>query len=224
MANAATNTWPGRTIIWNRLRGNGTEPKNMGWGTGTTTGSANSNVNMFTPATEARSAATTTQIATTQLGDTYQAVGSIICAGATKTITEFGIFDTTTLSPSTTNSNSLTTATTSITLGSSTGFPGSGNYYAQMGNGETVLVTGGQGTATLTVTRAALGSTAAVQAAGGAFTLGGDGGANANAGLGAQTATVAAAQGGSMLCHADFAGIALSVSDSINFTLTNQLT
>lgn len=223
MANAATATFPGRSILWARMRGLGTEAKNIGWGTGAQTGSANSNVNLFGPATEARTAGTSTMIATSFLADTYQVTGSIVCAVGAKTITEAGLFDTTTLSPTTTISNSLTTASTVITIGSSTGFPGSGNYYNQLLN-ETVLVTAGQGTATITVTRAQLGSAAAVAASGSAFTLGGDGGANANATLGGQTATVAASAGGSSFAHADFAGIALAVNDSINFTWTDQLT
>lgn len=222
MAHASVNTWSGKSMLWNRFRGNGTEGKNMGWGTSSTTPSAAANVNMFNPATEARTAATTTQTTTSFLGDTYQAVGSIICAGTTKTITEFGMFDSVTLSPSTTNSNSLGAATASVTIGSATGFPGSGNYYAQLNNGETVLVTSGQGTTTLGIARGQLGSSGAAQASGGAFTLGGDGGASAS-GLGGQTATVAASAGGSMFCHADFDGIALAVSDSINFTLSDVL-
>lgn len=222
MAHAAVNTYSGKTLLWFRFRGSGTEGKNMGWGTSSVTPSAASNVNLFNPATEARTAGTSTQSTTTFLGDTYLVSGSIVCAVAGKTITEFGLFDTTTLSPSTTNSNSMTTATTIITIGSSSGLPGSGNYYLQLGNGETVLVTAGQGGTTLTVTRAQLGSTAAVQASGTAVTLGGDGGAGTMS-LGGQTATVAASAGGSIFCHADFDGIALAVSDSINFTLTDVL-
>lgn len=224
MANAATATFSGRSLLWARFRGIGTEGKNIGWGTGGGfTGSANANVNLFTPATEARTAGTSTMISTSFLADTYQDVGSIVCAGSNKTITEAGLFDTTTLSPTTTISNSLTTATTAITIGSGTGLPGSGNYYVQVAN-ETMLVTGGQGSTTLTVTRAQLGSSAGTQASGTAWTLGGDGGANANAGVGGQTATVAASAGGNMFAHADFAGIGLNVNDSISFTWTDQLT
>lgn len=223
MAHGSVNTWSGKTLLWFRFRGSGTEGRNMGWGTSTTTPSAAANVNLYTPATEARTAATTTQTTTTFLGDTYQAIGSIICAVGAKTITEFGMFDTTTLSPSTTNANSLTASATVVTIGSATGFPGSGNYYVQLNNAETVLVTAGQGTTTLTMARAQLGSSAAVQASGGAFTLGGDGGAGTMS-LGGQTATVGASVGGSMFCHADFDGIALAVSDSVNFTLSDSLT
>lgn len=220
---AATATYSGRSILWARMRGLGSEAKNIGWGTGSQTGSANGNVNLFAPATEARTAGTSTMVSTTFLADTYQVIGTVVCANAGKTITEMGLFDTTTLSPTTTISNSLTTATTSITIGSGTGLPGSGNYYMQLAN-ETVLVTAGQGTTTLTVQRAQLGTTAAAVGSGTVITLGGDGGANANAGVGGQTATVAAANGGNMFAHADFGGIALAVNDSVAFTITDQLT
>lgn len=223
MANASTATWSGRSILWARMRGLGTEAKNIGWGVGSQTGSANSNVNLFNPATEARTAGTSTMVSTSFLADTYQVTGTVVCAVAGKTITEAGLFDTTTLSPTTTISNSLTTASTAITIGSGTGLPGAGNYYMQLLN-ETVLVTAGQGTTTLSVTRAQLGSAAAVAASGSPLTLGGDGGANANAGIGGQTASVPAGSGGNMFAHADFGGIALAINDSIAFTWTDQLT
>lgn len=223
MANAATATYSGRSIMTNRLKGNGTEPKNIGWGTSAVTGSANPDVNLFNPATESRTAGTSTLVTTTQLADTYQVTGSIVCAVGAKTITEAALFDTTTLSPSTTISNSLTTASTVITIGSGTGLPGTGNYYIQIEN-EVILITAGQGTTTVTASRGQIGSTAAVHSSGSPTTLGGDGGAGTGGATSGQTATVAAAQGGNLFAHADFAGIALSVSDSINFTFKDQLT
>lgn len=222
MANAATATYPGRSIIWNRLKGSGTEPKNIQWGDSTNTGSANSDVNLFKPQTEARTAGTSTLTTTTQLADTYQVTGSITCAVGAKTITEVGLFDTTTASPTTTLAASLTASATVATIGSVSGFPTSGNYYAQVEK-EVLLVTGANST-TLTATRGALGSTSAVHASASPFTLGGDGGAGTGGATSGQTATVAAASGGNGFIHADFAGIALSVGDSINFTITDQLT
>lgn len=223
MANAAVATYSGRSILWNRMKGNGTEAKNIGWGDSAVTGSANPDVNLFKPQTEARTAGTSSLVTTTQLADTYQVTGAIVCAVGAKTITEAALFDTTTLSPTTTIGNSLTTATTVLTLGSGASLPGTGNYYMQLEN-EVILVTGGQGTATVTATRGVLGSTAAVHAASAPITLGGDGGAGTGGATSGQTATVAAASGGNLFCHADFAGIALSVSDSINFTFKDQLT
>ena len=224
MANAAVATNSGKSIIWNRIKGNGTEPKNIQWGDSTVTASIAANVNLFKPQTEARTAGTSTLTTTTanQLADTYQVTGTVTCAVGAKTITEVGLFDTTTASPTTTISASLTASATVVTIASVSGFPTTGNYYAQVEN-ETLLVTGANST-TLTATRGALGSTSAVHASAVPFTLGGDGGAGTGGATSGQTATVAAANGGSLLLHADFAGIALSVADAINFTITDQLT
>jgi hypothetical protein len=203
MANASVNTYSGRSILWNRMKGSGTEGKNIGWGDSSVTGSAAPNVNLFKPQTEARTVGTSTLASTSFLADTYQVVGTITCAVGAKTITEAGLFDTTTLAPSTTISASLTASATSVTVGSSTGLPTSGNYYAQIEN-ETVLVAGAAST-TLTITRGRLGSTSAVHATAVPFTIGGDGGASGSGATSEQTATMAAAQGGSMFAHADFA-------------------
>lgn len=220
MANAVTPTYTGRSILFTRLKGSGTEPLNVGWGIGTQTGSANSDVQLFSPGSEARVAGASTLQKTTQLADTYQVIGTITCTAA-KSITEAGLFDTTTASPTTTISNSLTTASTVITIGSGTGLPGSGNYYMQLLN-EVVLVTAGQGTTTITVARAQLGSAAGTPNTGSVISLGGDGGAGSS--LGSQTATVGAAQGGSIFIHGDFAALSLASGDAIAFTVKDQLT
>jgi hypothetical protein len=221
MANAAVATFSGRSILWNRMKGAGTEAKNIGWGTSAVTASANANVNLFAPATEARTAGTSSIITTTQLGDTYQVTGTITCAVGAKTITEAGLFDTTTLSTTTTITNSLANNTTVLTFGANPG-PTTGNFYIQTEN-ETMLVTGANST-TLTVTRGTLGTTSVAHAAGTVATLGGDGGAGTGGATSGQTATVGASVGGNMFVHADFAGIALSVNDSIAFTFTDTLT
>jgi|SRR5581483_3202228 len=222
MANAATATYSGRSIFTNRLKGNGTEPRNIGWGDSANTGSANSDVNLFKPQTEARVAGTSTLATTTQLADTYQVVGTVTCAVGAKTITEVGLFDTTTASPNTTVAVSQTASATVLSIGSVSGFPTSGNFYVQVEK-EVELVTGANATS-LTVSRGALGSTSATHVSGSPVTLGGDGGAGTGGATSGQTATVAASSGGNMFIHADFAGIALSVNDSIAFTLTDQLT
>lgn len=227
MANLATATFSGRSLIWGRMKGLMSEGKNIGWGTGTATGSTNANVNLFGPATEARTAGTSSLISTTQLADTYQVVGSITCAVGAKTITEVGLFDTTTLSTTTTLAASLTASATSATFGANPG-PTTGNYYVQLGtpalaSAETILVTGANST-TLTISRGALGSTSAIQTSGSAATIGGDGGAFANGAVGGQTATVSAALGGNMFIHADYAGVALNVADSISYTISDTLT
>lgn len=222
MANAATATFSGRSIITARLKGSGTEPKNIGWGTGTVTGSANSDVNMFNPATEGRVAGTSSMISTSFLADTYQVVGSITCLNAGKTITEAGLFDSVTNGPQTTLAATVASAgTTVFPLGAPVG-PTVGNFYAQIGN-EVVLVTAGQNTTSVSVVRAQLGSVAAANyPAGTSFTPGGDGGAYSLATVGGATAAWTPALGGSLFAHADFAGIAVSVNDSINFTFRDQ--
>jgi hypothetical protein len=227
MTNNATATYSGRSIITNKLKGNGTEPKFIGWGGAnaapTITGSTNSDVNLFLPASEARATGTSVQITTAQLADTYQVTGSITAA-AIKTISEAGLFDSGTNSPTTTLAVSIASGTTSISLGAQTG-PTALNYYAQIGN-EVVLVTAGQTAAVVTVVRAQLGSTASGWPVGTSFTPGGDGGAyQYGPGLGGATASPWPATlpgGGSMFAHADFAGIAVSIGDSINFTFKDQ--
>lgn len=79
----------------------------------------------------------------------------------------------------TTLSGALTSGATTMTVASATGWPGSGNYYVQIGaagaepsggGSEIVLVTSGQGTTTWTITRAQLGTTALAAASGIAVT------------------------------------------------------
>lgn len=226
MANASVATYAGRSILWGRMRGLQTEPKNIKWGTGTVTGSANGDVALFTPATETGAVGTSTLVSTSFLADTYQVTGTLTCLVAAKTITEALLSDTVTLSGTTTiATSSQSAASTSLTLanGSATGIPTSSNFYIQVEN-EVELVTGGQGTNTFTVSRGQLGSTSVAHAVGVAVTVGGDGGANINAGVGGQTATVGNAQGGNGFAHADFGGIVLNVNDSITFTWKDTLT
>ena len=88
MANANVVTWAGRTIYNARLKGTPpgaytpTEPLNLGWGIGTVTGSAFTDVNLFNSTAlqsspESRVAGTSGLLNTTQLGDTYQVTGTI---------------------------------------------------------------------------------------------------------------------------------------------------
>jgi len=226
MANSATATFAGRSLIWAFVKaaGSPTEPKNIGWGSGATTASANADVALFGPQTEARVAGTSSLIATSYLADTYQVTGTITATNA-KTITEAGLFDTTTASSTTTIATSSQAAgATTITLTATIG-PASGNFYIQVEN-EVELVTAGQGATTMTVVKGQLGSASAAHAVGATVTSGADGLANTNASLGGQTATYAntTAKGGSLFAHADFAGISLNNNDSILFTWRDQLT
>lgn len=85
----------GKAIVTNRLKGLGSEPNYVGWGTGAGT-SAVTDTTLFTEATESRVAGTSTQVTTTVTNDTYQVVGTMTVAGAGKTITNVGLFDATT--------------------------------------------------------------------------------------------------------------------------------
>jgi len=67
----------------------------------------------------------------------------------------------------TTRPTSTTASQTTITVASAAGFPTSGNYYIRI-DSETMLVTGGQGTTTWTVTRGVLGPPGAATHAAGA--------------------------------------------------------
>lgn len=221
MAHLGSVTFSGRSILVNRLKGNMTEPLNIGWGIGTATGALNSDVALFQPSTEARTAGTSTGISTSFLADTYQVTGAIT-ATAGRTITEVALHDTSTLAATSTLTASITASATSATLGATVG-PTAGNFYAQINN-EAVLVTGGQNTAVWTLTRGQFNSVAAIQASGSAITVGGDGGAHASFTIGGQTTSVAyqTSFGGDLFAHADFGSIILNSGDSILFTILDQ--
>lgn len=68
-------------------------------------------------------------------------------------------------SVTTCTNNPLTSGGTSLTVASSSALPASGNYYVQLGL-EIMQVTAGQGTGTLTVTRAQMGTTATAHQSG----------------------------------------------------------
>jgi hypothetical protein len=119
---------------------------------------ANSDVNLFAPAAEARVVGASSYSTGSFLVDTYMVTGSII-ASAGKTITEAGLFDSAAASPTANLSAAIASATaTAFSLNATIG-PTSLNFYAQIGN-EVVLVTGGQNTAVLLCARGQLGSTA----------------------------------------------------------------
>lgn len=81
----------GKAIVTNRLKGAGTEPNYVGWGTGAGTATA-ADTTLFTESTEARVSGASTQQTTTTTNDTYQVIGTIVAA-AGKTITNAGLLD-----------------------------------------------------------------------------------------------------------------------------------
>jgi hypothetical protein len=89
MGTIVTNV--GKGITTNRLKGSGTEPNYIGWGTGAGSAAA-ADTSLFTEASESRVAGTSSQQTTTTTNDTYQVQGTITADGG-KTITNAGLFD-----------------------------------------------------------------------------------------------------------------------------------
>jgi hypothetical protein len=81
----------GKAITANRLKGTGTEPKHIAWGTGAGT-AAVADTTLFTEASETRVEGTSTVETTDVTNDTYQVVGTLTADGP-KTITNAGLFD-----------------------------------------------------------------------------------------------------------------------------------
>jgi hypothetical protein len=69
-----------------------TQPKYIGWGTGTT-GAAVTDTTLETPAAEARTSGSASKTQTTVTGDTLTVTGTVTVTGSGKTISEAGLFD-----------------------------------------------------------------------------------------------------------------------------------
>jgi len=89
----------GLDIVTNRVKGSGTEPVNVGWGTGAgTTAVADTTlfteklVDLSTSAGTDHTAGTSTRQTTTTTNDTYQVVATRTATGA-GTVTNAGLFD-----------------------------------------------------------------------------------------------------------------------------------
>lgn len=87
MANVLTTV--GKALIVSRIMGNGSEPKYIAWGTGTTTAAA-SDTALTTESAEARVNGTSSQVTTTTTNDTYRVTGTLTATGA-RAITEVGL-------------------------------------------------------------------------------------------------------------------------------------
>lgn len=96
MATFVVNLGPG--IITNRMSALGTEPLNIGWGTGAGT-AAKADSTLFTEALVTllgggtdHTAGTASRVTTTNTNDTYQVAGTRTATGA-GTVTNAGLFD-----------------------------------------------------------------------------------------------------------------------------------
>jgi hypothetical protein len=89
----------GLDIVTNRLKGSGTEPLNIGWGTGAGTAAVADTtlfteklVDLSTSAGTDHTAGTSSRVTTNTTNDTYQVVGTRTATGA-GTVTNAGLFD-----------------------------------------------------------------------------------------------------------------------------------
>lgn len=100
MANVLTN--PGRAIVTSRLAGGGTEPKQIGIGTGAGTAAVTDTTLFSEKAADlastsgSRVAGTSSQVTTSVASDTYQVTGTVTATGA-GTVTNAGLFDNSTI-------------------------------------------------------------------------------------------------------------------------------
>jgi len=92
MVDVVVVTNNGLAITTNRIKGSGTEPNWVHWGTGVTV-AAEANTALVTPRAEARVSGTSTQQTTNTTSDTYQVIGTLTAASTSAAITEAGLFD-----------------------------------------------------------------------------------------------------------------------------------
>lgn len=222
MANTVLLTSNGRDILLDRFRNLGSttypsEPKVIGWGTGGVAGgpfaAATSDVAMFSEAPESRVSGTSSIITTTTVNDTYQVTGTITCTQAGgETIAEMLLADSTTKpAANTVAAGGVVGSASATTLNTATTFTPGASSYVQIRT-EVLSVTAGSGSTALTVTRGANSSTAISSiAASDVVTAGNAPGSTA-------------VTNGDMFLHASYSGIALSLGDSIAYTVTIQLT
>ena len=88
MATLLVNT--GKAVVTSRIKGTGTEPLYVGWGTGAGTTAA-TDTTLFTE-TGSRATGTSSQQTTSTTNDTYQVIGTLTAGGALA-ITNAGTFD-----------------------------------------------------------------------------------------------------------------------------------
>ena len=86
MATVVKVTATGRGIISNRIKGAGTEPVNISWGTGTTA-PVDGNTDLEVAAAESAAVGVSSIATTTTADDTYRVVGTLTSA-STQTISE----------------------------------------------------------------------------------------------------------------------------------------
>lgn len=205
----AVVTSKGREIIWNRLRGSGNEPLNLAWGGNPNSlTEAASDIALYKEAAESRVTGTSSLVTTTTASDTYQVTGTFT-SGSGQTIAEVALSDSASKPFASTWSTAPTgTSGTSGTLAASY-TPANGTYIQC--RGEVMQVTAGTGTTSLTLVRAANGSTAVTQSNGDTVTAGNIPG-------------VSTVTNGSLAFHSSHGSQVLANGDQVSYTLKIQLT
>lgn len=209
----AVVTAKGREIIWNRLKGSGSEPVNLAWGNNPASLSeASTDVAMFKEASESRVVGASSLVTTTTTNDTYQATGTFTSASG-QTIAEVGLFDSST-KPTAVDSvqtgSGVIGSSSSTSLTVATGGNFAANEYIQVRT-EVMKITS-IASNVLTVTRAQNGTTAISTIASGDTVTGGNPPGNT------------AVTGGSMAFHSAHGAQTLSTNDQVSYTLTIKLT
>jgi len=202
-------TAKGREIVWNRMKGSGSEPLNLAWGNNPNSlAAATTDVALFKEAAESRVAGTSSQVTGSTTNDTYQVTGTFTSAGP-QTIAEVALSDSASKPFSTTWATAPTgTSGTTGTLAAS--YTPANNTYIQC-RGEVMQVTAGTGTTSVTVTRNINGGGAVTQSNGDTVTAG-------------NIAGVTTVTNGSLFFHADHGSQTLNTNDQISYTLTVKLT
>ena len=90
---ATVLTDAGRALLTARIKGLGSEPKYVAWGTGAGTAAKGDTALFVESADEARVAGISTQETGAVSQDTYQVVGTLTVQTSPKTITNAGLFD-----------------------------------------------------------------------------------------------------------------------------------
>lgn len=215
---ASTITRTGKSLISNLMKKTGEEPKVVCWGLNpAAVTAAATDVGLFEESPENRISGSTALATTSFTNDTFVVTGTQTATG-TRAITEAG------LSNSTTKPFKSEVKAGSTVIGSNSAtelkleatYTPANKTFVQI-RGEVLKVEAGEGTANLTVARAANGSTASSAiAAKDAVTIGNIPGPFSTSAEGAPTA------GASLFTHADLSVVSLSNGDSIAWTWNVQ--
>lgn len=209
---AAVVTAKGRDVWTGRLRGSTptqAEPLNLAWGNNPNTlTAATTDVNLFKEAAESRVVGTSSQATTTTTSDTYQVTGTFTSSSG-QTIAEVALSDSAS-KPFSFTWSTAPTGTSGTSATASTNYTPANGTYVQCRT-EVMQVSAGTGTTSLTLVRAANGSTAVAQSNGDTVTLGNVPGSTAGT-------------NGTLFLHADHGSQTLNTNDQIAYTLTVKIT